>query len=442
MTGTRSWLALPAPDARPLTLLRWSRASGKGRLLYGSRDGWEIAAVGEAEVLDASGPHRFADLSAEARVVFGRLEPVGDEGPMPMLIGGFSFVDDAPAADSDWQTFGSGRFVLPIVSLLRRGDEAWLIGVGPEGLTGAPAAEHIRQLLFECGEELMQLERTADAVPGGPARADVEPPVDYRHEVADALDAISDGSLSKVAVARSEAWRTPTAPSVSTLLDSAGRRFPDCFRFCVEPADGPAFVGASPERLVAVADGAVRVDALAGTAHRGGDDAEDAALGDGLLADDKERREHGSVVDYVRDALRPVCATLNVSDVPGLLRLANVQHLHTPISGQLANGEGVLDLAERLHPTPAVGGMPRDDAMEWLASHEVLERGWYSGGVGVVGSDGQGELCVAIRSGLVNGTTTRLYAGAGIVRGSVPDREAAEVDHKLRGLREVLVDAS
>lgn len=437
---TRSWLALPAPDVQPQTLLRWSRASGKGRLLYGSRDDWEIAGVGEAEVLQASGPHRFVDLAATARVVFAALEPVGEQGPMPQLIGGFSFTPDEQA--EPWSSFGAARFVLPIVTLLRRGDERWLIGVGPEGMTGAAAAEHIRQLLFECGEELLRLERTRETAPAGPAVVASSSGLAYRAEVSAALDAISDGGLSKVAVARSEAWTTPSAPSVTALLTAAERRFPDCFRFCVEPAGGPAFLGASPERLVDVHKARVRVDSLAGTARRGDDVASDVALGEALLADDKERREHASVVDYVRDALEPVCSTLSVSDAPQLLRLANVQHLHTPVSGRLANGEGVLDLAERLHPTPAVGGMPRAAALDWLGGHEDLDRGWYAGGVGVVTSDGDGELCVAIRSALVDGTTTRLYAGAGIVRGSQPSREEAEVDHKLRGLREVLVDAA
>ena len=123
------------------------------------------------------------------------------------------------------------------------------------------------------------------------------------------------------------------------------------------------------------------------------------------------------------------------------MRLANVQHLHTPFEGVLSNGEGVLDLAQRLHPTPAVAGFPRDQALAWLARSEELDRGWYAGGVGVVGPKGEGEYCVAIRSGLFGPYGARLFAGAGVVEGSVPQFEDAEVGQKLAGLKEVLVHA-
>lgn len=436
----RYWLAMRGPDVRPATLLRWDRAAGKGRFLYAAGRGDELAAVGEAQVFVASGPERFAELAAAGRAAAGRLTPLDPDadGPEPRLVGGFSFTDGWTATESSpWRGFEAGRMVLPAVTLLQQGEDRWLIGVGPDGLGAAASREYLRQLLGECGEVLLWMDRAAPGVVPEPMAAPSGDPDAYEEGVRQALDAIESGTLTKVAVAREEAWSTDVAPDVADLLTSLDARFPDCFRFCVEPADGATFLGASPERLLSVRAGQVRADALAGTRRRGGDAAADEALGRDLLTDDKERREHVAVVDYLRDALSPVSTTLEVAETE-LLRLANVQHLHTPLRGTLANGEGALDLIGLVHPTPAVGGLPREAALAWLADHEALDRGWYAGGVGVVQLDGDGEFCVAIRSALLDGATTHLFAGAGIVAGSRPAQERSEVDHKLEGLREVL----
>jgi isochorismate synthase len=266
-------------------------------------------------------------------------------------------------------------------------------------------------------------------------------PSSYERQVSDALDAIEAGDLTKVTVARSETWRTGEQIRPEELLDRLSARFPDCFVFCVEPAGGAAFVGASPERLVAVRGGVVEADALAGTVARAEDDDDDDELARALSDSDKEQREHRVVVDYLRTSLAPVVESVDHPAQPGLLRLANVQHLHTPVQGRLLNGEGAIDLAGLVHPTPAVCGLPRERAQGWLERREELDRGWYAGGVGVVSRDGDGEFCVAIRSGLLRDDVAVLFAGAGIVAGSRPESEADEVDHKLRGMREVLFDA-
>ncbi len=439
MTGVRYWLAMRGPDVSAAALLRWERARGRGRFLYAAGRGDVLAAVGEAEVLEADGEDRFAEVAAQARVLNKRLAALSadDAAVAPRLVGGFSFADDWDADGTPWRCFAAARFVLPTVTLLQSGGDRWLIGVAPDGLGPAASREFLRQLLGECGEALMRLDRARPGVVPGPAAPPVGDPDSFEDGVRAALDAIEIGVLTKVAVARDETWTSAEPPHAADLLASLETRFPDCFRFCVEPADGATFLGASPERLLAVRTGQVRADALAGTRRRGADADADAALGADLLEDDKERREHVAVVDYLRDALAPVSNRVDVAATE-LLRLPNVQHLHTPVRGELANGEGALDLVALVHPTPAVGGLPKAAAMDWLAAHEGLDRGWYAGGVGVVRLDGDGEFCVAIRSALVDGATTHLFAGAGIVKGSRPRQERTEVDHKLEGLREVL----
>ncbi len=144
------------------------------------------------------------------------------------------------------------------------------------------------------------------------------------------------------------------------------------------------------------------------------------------------------VVEMLRGSLSPLAETLEVGATPGILALRDVQHLVTPVRGRLRDQDGLLGLAERLHPTPAVGGEPRDLALEMIAEHEGIERGWYAGPIGWLGADGDGELMVALRCGLVAGRDATLFAGCGIVADSDPSREWEESRMKLRPVASAL----
>jgi isochorismate synthase len=199
-------------------------------------------------------------------------------------------------------------------------------------------------------------------------------------------------------------------------------------------------VAASPERLVALSDGVVRNGALAGTAPRGRSPEEDERLGRELRESKKEQAEHAAVAVAVRAALEDVCTPLSGPEAPRLMRIDGLQHLETPFTAHLRPEHAelsVLDLVARLHPTPAVAGLPREAALAWIAAREGLERGWYAGPVGYVDAEGGGEFRVALRSGFVrNRAPARawLYAGAGIVPGSEPESELRETRLKLRAL--------
>jgi menaquinone-specific isochorismate synthase len=193
------------------------------------------------------------------------------------------------------------------------------------------------------------------------------------------------------------------------------------------------FLGATPERLVKLAGREVFVDCIAGSIARGVTDDEDERLAQVLLASEKDRTEHEVVVHAVKEALSGVCDELiRPSDTPKVVRSRNVQHLSTPLRGRLSGGNCVLDLVERLHPTPAVGGFPRDLALHAIREREGFDRGWYAGPLGWVNGNGEGEFAVAIRSALLAGNEATLYAGAGIVADSDPDAEYAETGLKLK----------
>jgi isochorismate synthase len=183
--------------------------------------------------------------------------------------------------------------------------------------------------------------------------------------------------------------------------------------------------------LVRVEGTRIQATCLAGSAPRGASEGEDQRLGEALLASGKERHEHALVLDALRDALAPVCRELTIPEAPVLLQTRNIQHLHTPLEGVLADSATVLELVELLHPTPASAGLPRAGALALLRTQEAFDRGWYAGPVGWMDRTGSGEFVVAIRSALVAEQEASLYAGCGIVAGSDPDQEYAESSLKL-----------
>jgi isochorismate synthase len=192
------------------------------------------------------------------------------------------------------------------------------------------------------------------------------------------------------------------------------------------------FLGATPERLIALHAGTASTMALAGSAPRGKTPAEDDRLGELLLASPKERAEHAVVVAALHEGLGQACTGIVADAQPAVYKLPNVQHLLTSIRGHVARGRSVLDLLGYLHPTPAVGGYPRSAALELIRKHEALDRGWYAGPIGWMNAKGEGEFVVGLRSGLVRGDTAMLFAGCGIVADSDPVAETAEWGWKLR----------
>ena len=195
---------------------------------------------------------------------------------------------------------------------------------------------------------------------------------------------------------------------------------------------GHCFLGATPERLVRLAGRDVEVTCLAGSIARGATESEDEQLASTLLSSAKDRTEHEVVVRSTQAALATVCSeVIRAPGTPRVARSRSVQHLATPLRGRLANGGCVLDLVDRLHPTPAVGGFPRDVALSAIREREGIDRGWYAGPSAGSTGPGDGEFAVAIRSALLAGREATLYAGSGIVADSDPEAEYAETCLKL-----------
>lgn len=249
-----------------------------------------------------------------------------------------------------------------------------------------------------------------------------------------AVAAIDDGTVRKVVVAASRTVTVDVADDdVPALARAVAAGAPGCTLFVVSASESNAvWLGATPERLVRVRGHRLWTMALAGTAPRGRDASEDRALGAALLASDKDRREHAAVVDAIRTTLA-ADPDLDVvaAPAPRLRRLATLQHLETPITARSRTRLDVLDIARRLHPTPALAGSPREAALDLIAELEPDGRGWYGGAVGWIDGTGDGDLAVGIRGILLHDRQATAYAGAGLVAGSNVAAEAREIELKL-----------
>ena len=247
-----------------------------------------------------------------------------------------------------------------------------------------------------------------------------------------ALDAIEEGRVDKIVIARREGRTLSQDVDVAQVLADLRRARPSCYTFCV--ASGASiFIGSSPEMLVSVCGGAVEADALAGTIARGRTRADDLECARALLGSEKDLREHAVVVDDLRATLAPFVDGLVAAENPTARAFPEGYHLYTSVRGRCAGAASVLDLAGVVHPTPAVCGAPRSSAREMLSRLES-DRGWYSGGIGWLDADGEGLFTVALRAGLFADGRLTTWAGAGIVAGSDAERELEETALKMRAL--------
>ena len=407
------------------------------------RTGWsapgEATVVGSdaAATLTADGPDRFQRIRERAEQLFETGDVhAGTEAACPRLFGGFAF-HDAGAERPPWTDFPGARFVLPRVQVTYADNGTWLTvnAVGPDATTEAVEAR-----LEQERERLANLPDPGPVAdpPGVSTRTRTTGLDDWCTSVDAAVDRIHSGELQKVVLAQALECSLAADLSVPDILDRLAEKYPDCHRFLVEPASGDAsFFGATPERLVARRGRTVETGALAGTTGRGETPAEDEWLAEELMNSEKNVHEHELVADAIRDQLAPFAASMSTGKRT-VRRLATVQHLWTPITAELARDEHVLDLVEALHPTPAVGGLPPEKALDTIRDTEPFDRGWYAAPVGWIDAAGNGSFAVALRSAVSTGDVATLFAGVGIVADSDPDREWDEVQLKYRPILDEL----
>lgn len=431
-------VAVPAVDAVDL----YAAATPHASIWMQPDRGSSLVGVGAAWSTTSSGRGRFGQVSRDWHDLLegARIDatPV-PRGTGPLLLGGFAFLDD-PDPSTAWPAFDAASLVLPALLLSRTPEGAWLtlsLVAEPES---SPRADADR--LLDTWESLVtdasvarhqhphEVLRVARQQPEAPQ---------WRDSVARLAGAVGRGRLDKAVLSRRVAL-TGTGPiDVAAALSRLGESAPESTLFAVTRGSA-TFMGATPERLVSLEGRVLRTMAMAGSTRRVSDPTADDELAARLVGSDKEREEHAVVVRMVRDALTPLVEDLLVPARPEVERFRHVQHLVTPISGRLRGDvdADVLALVARLHPTPAVGGAPRDLALELIAEEEPDDRGWYCGPLGWIDRHGDGEFVVALRSGLISGSEATIFAGCGIMADSDPEREWEESATKLLALGSAL----
>ena len=399
-----------------------------------------LATLGVAHEATSRGPQRFRDVAAEC---LGG-ETIADEprglpaGAGSVWVGGFAF-DPEGGGSSTWSSLPPASLVLPEVSLCRSGEEIFLTvnaivhpGEDPSKRSAALAA----RLSGLRADPLPLLD------PHPTSRIEISsarPPGEFERMITAATERIRAGEMSKIVLAREVLVSAGAAHDPAAVFGAMREQFPSCFCFCCGTPEA-AFIGASPELLLRRSGASVSTVALAGSTRRSSDPAVDDHLGEQLLRSDKDRREHAIVAERIARSLRQHAVWVEAGEEPEIVKVANIQHLATPIVAQLADPRSAVELAGMLHPTPAVGGEPAAAALAAIAELEQMDRGWYAGPVGWMDATEDGEFCVALRSALLRDREARLYAGVGVVAGSDPAAELAETEIKLGALLPLLAD--
>ncbi|MGC5703062.1 isochorismate synthase [Pseudomonas sp. NFXW11] len=425
-----------AERLEPLRLFAANRQAFGQSLFWSSDQGaLALAGFGCTEEISPPAAERFSASTQAWRQLLEQAHQVGPR--KAYLCGGFAFDPQGPRS-AQWQSFAATSLVLPRILLLREGEQQhWLFSLWLE--PGADIEHCAAGLEAEWALLLARYSHAPLAqMPAGVQEEEgLQAAERWQDCVARAIGRIQDGELSKVVLAREVCLRAPRSIPCGPLLENLRAAYPQAFLFAFSRGDS-CFLGATPERLVRLARGTLNTVALAGTCARGLHEQQDAELGQALMDSAKDRYEHALVVQTLRESLQPYCAMLEIPTQPQLHRLAHVQHLLTPVLGRLRPQVDLLQVVDALHPTPAVGGLPRGPALGYIREHEQLDRGWYAAPVGWLNAEGDGEFAVALRSALIRGNQAHLFAGCGIVGESDPVSEYQETCLKLRTIGEAL----
>lgn len=418
-------IELPVGHLDPMSWLR-EQCVGPKSYWSGREDGIEVAAAGVADLHEGSVAEDAADLRK-------RLAPLLSSGdPRLRYYGGIRF-DAGREIESEWQAFGAYRFLLPRFELISRHGEATLAC----NLVLPRDTERREGILTEIEQLSFSYDSLDDVLPAPTSRTDVPNFAGWQRNVNRALAGFDEERLEKTVLARRATLKFEDDLDPALLAQKLKVATPDCFHFYFEPEEGTAFVGASPERLFRREGKTVLSEAVAGTRPRGASELDDQDLREELLNSEKDRSEHEYVRISIREALAPLCNDLEVEDHASEMKLTRRRHMVSGVRGTLQEGVSDAEVLAALHPTPAVGGHPREEAMDEIRDLEPFDRGWYAGPVGWIGADSS-EFAVGIRSGLVSGRELSLFSGAGIVAGSTAENEWAEIEQKIGDFTRIL----
>lgn len=384
---------------------------------------FEMAGLGQADIVSGS-------LMPNYDALFIRLNTYleNTDGPV-RYYGGLRF-NKRNKADSKWQSFASYRFIVPKFELFRSTDGVHLAcnilirDEEPQKVV-AQALTELKELRFG---SFSKMENSFEVI----ERSDFPNFEGWKSNINHALTAFKENRLQKIVLARRSSFKLQSKVDPIELLWRLKLNNHRAYYFCFQTKQDVAFVGGTPEQLYLRDGDKLFTEAVAGTRKRGESSSADFALEQDLLNCEKDIREHRFVVDSIRNSLRTLTTNLIEQEQVSVLKLSRLQHLLMTFSGIIKPGVKDSDILDNLHPTPAVGGVPSEKAIDTIDEVEQFDRGWYAGPVGWIAKN-RSEFAVAIRSGLVQEDNLYLYSGAGIVEGSNPESEWEEIENKIAG---------
>ncbi|WP_240370970.1 isochorismate synthase [Anoxybacteroides rupiense] len=429
-----SWSGI-VPSIAPVYLFKLGETSSFSERFYWSDRSNEVvyAGIGCTYVIDEEGDGpRFSIIEEKWNDFLNMTEVHGEEEKAtPVLFGGFSF-DPLKKKTDKWTHFSNAKFIVPTVLLSLKKDCAMITITVPSKNNQSMLEEIDRLLGLLYTKSFHPTSSLPRCVTYEEIRTD-----EWIHAVRQIIDEIQQGSFDKVVLAREVRLQFDGQLTPSAVLEHLCEQQPFSYLFAFEQA-GSCFIGASPEQLVKKEEHTFYSTCLAGSIRRGRTSSEDESLGQVLLQDEKNLHEHRFVVEMIRQAMQDVCEDVKISPEPQLLKMRDIQHLYTPVIGKSDSRVSLLSVVERLHPTPALGGAPKEKALEMIREAEPLDRGWYAAPIGWMNAMGDGEFAVAIRSGLLQGNEAFLFAGCGVVGDSEPFSEYEETNVKLKPMLSAL----
>lgn len=405
----------------------------KGHRFFWSEPGRELSYVGLGEIYkierNEHSQNRYQDVHCtwQSMMEDACVEPNIPSFTGPLLFGGFSFDQEGEATATEvWSDFAHTSFVVPKYMLTVTKGKAWLT-------INTLVDQH-----SSWGPELYHFD-FAKCTPLNPLINEIDDhllieeirPSDFMDAVKQATEAINAGELEKVVLARPLRLEHHASIDYVKALRHLLVDQQNTYVFAIERGES-CFLGATPERLIRRQGHELLTLSLAGSIARGNNPIEDDDLSSFLSKDGKNLHEHRLAVHMIKGEMQLLCETVEAPDGPIIMKLKDLQHLATPISGYAKPSATLLNAVEALHPTPALGGMPRQPAIEKIKQLEFFDRGWYAAPIGYLNKEMDGEFVVAIRSGVVKDKVAYLFAGCGVVGDSDPVSEYHETALKFR----------
>ncbi|CAM3249559.1 isochorismate synthase [Filibacter tadaridae] len=395
-----------------------------------------LVGLGHATILESeSGKERFEHISKEWDILRAAL--IKEEKDMePVLFGGFSF-DPQSRKDSEWDAFPSAHFVVPSFQLtIKNGNTTIAINLITKNGGAVDEFEKLREerdrLIHIAQVDEFELLAKPEVVSIEERKKE-----QYLDAVQHVTEKIKDGDAKKVVIARSIKLNFEEEVPTVTALHHISNEQQESYHFGLEK-NGQLFFGATPERLIEISNGRAYSSCVAGSIKRGKSAMDDRKLGKELMDDRKNREEHQYVVNMISQVFSKFCTDISIPKKPKLMKIRDIQHLFTPLEGNVEQKTDIFSLVEALHPTPALGGVPTDVSMDMIREQEQMDRGYYAAPIGWTDTAGNGEFAVAIRSALLKGSHAYLYAGGGIVADSEPEKEYDETWVKFRPVMRAL----